>query len=151
MAKIIFLDLDDTLSDFTGSEVFYGKFDVSHMFVPGFFLKLKPIEGSLMAVRQIIRMGYDVHILSQPVAESAHSYSEKIQWIGLWFPELINKVHLTQDKGLFKGDYLIDDNPTKWKAPFEANGGKFINFEYSKDHHSNWKDIVEFLREELNK
>jgi len=149
MTKLVFLDLDDTLADFTGSEVFSHPFDVSHMYEKGFFLNLKPTEGSLVAVRQIIRMGYDVHILSQPVAESAHSYSEKVLWIGLWFPELINKIHFTQDKGLFKGDYLIDDNPAKWKDKFESNGGKFISFKYLEDHKTNWKDIVEFLRKEI--
>lgn len=155
--KIVYLDMDDTISDFTGADCFKHGFDVSHMYEPGFFLGLKPIEGSLMAVRQIIRLGYDVHILSQPLAESAHSYSEKIQWIGLWFPELINKVHLTQHKGFFKGDYLIDDNQEKWQAKFEANGGKFVHFENWRankldsrtiKHKEMWKEIVEFFKEE---
>lgn len=148
--KIVYIDMDDTIADFMRAPVFvtYGKFDVAEMFEPGFFLSLKPIEGALVAVRQIIRMGYDVQILSQPVAESAHSYSEKVQWIGQHFPELIGKINLTQDKGLFKGDYLIDDNEPKWKAKFEANGGKFLTF----DHHNpktSWILIVDKLKQEM--
>jgi 5'-nucleotidase len=153
--KLVFLDMDDTIADFTGSDAFKLGFDVSKMYEPGFFLQLKPVDGALVAVRQIIRMGYDVHILSQPVAESPHSYSEKIQWIGLWFPELICKVNLTQYKGHFKGDYLIDDNLPKWKDKFEANGGKFVHFQYNapfhegRDNKYTWQAVVSFLKKEL--
>jgi 5'(3')-deoxyribonucleotidase len=155
MNKIIYVDMDDTIADFTGHPVFNGEktneFSVHAMYEPGFFLSLKPIEGALTGVRALIRLGYDVHILTQPLAESAHSYQEKVQWIGLHFPELIKKIHMTQDKGLFVGGYLIDDNDVKWKAKFEANGGKFIHFKYSKYHRSIWCDIVEFFKAEAAK
>ncbi len=149
MGNIIYVDLDDTIANFLGSEVFNDGFDVAYMYEPGFFRSLKPIEGAQVAVRQLLRMGYDVQILSQPVAESAHSYSEKVEWIGIYFPDLINKINLTQDKGLFKGDYLIDDNLPKWKNKFEANGGKFVHFQYLEDHRTNWEEIVEFFKKEI--
>lgn len=149
MKQIVFIDLDDTLADFKGAKQFRNGFDVSYMFETGFFLSLKPIEGSLVAVRQIIRLGYDVQILSQPVAESAHCYSEKAQWVALYFPELINKINLTQDKGLFKGDYLIDDNEEKWKNKFEANGGKFVHFDHESNHRVQWGKIVSFFKLQL--
>lgn len=152
--KLIYVDLDDTIADFTGHEIFKSKKenlspkDVYHMYEPGFFLSLKPIQGAFSAVRALIRMGYDVHILTQPVAESAHSYLEKVQWVGKYFPELINKIHMTQDKGLFLGGYLIDDNKNKWKDKFEANGGEFIHFEYFEYRHKEmWECIIEFFKE----
>lgn len=143
--KLIYVDMDDTIADFKGTEVFKDGFDVSFMFEPGFFRNLKPIAGAQVAIRQLIRLGYDVQILSQPVAESSHSYSEKIEWIGMYFPELISKINLTQDKGLFRGDYLIDDNKEKWKDRFEFNGGKFIFFDYEKNHRDMWESIVTYL------
>lgn len=152
--KLIYIDMDDTIADFLGSGVFSSGFDVCKMYEPGFFLGLQPIDGALVAVRQLIRLGYDVQILSQPVAESAHSYSEKAQWIGLHFPELIGKINLTQEKGNFKGDFLIDDNAVKWKDKFEANGGKFIHFQYNKGDRTSlsnrevWERIVNFFTEE---
>jgi 5'(3')-deoxyribonucleotidase len=153
--KILYIDMDDTIADFTGSSVFDSGFDVAKMYEPGFFLNLKPIDGALVAVRALIRLGFDVQILSQPVAESAHSYLEKAQWINLYFPELILKVNLTQDKGLFKGHYLVDDNLPKWQAKFEANGGKFIHFPYTHKHdrtaydnRKRWEMIVNFFKEE---
>lgn len=152
--KIVFVDMDDTIADFLGAKAFKSGFDVSKMYEPGFFENLQVIDGAYVAVRQLIRMGYDVQILSQPVAESPHSYSEKIRWIGMHFPDLIMKVNLTQDKGLFKGDYLIDDNMTKWKDKFEANGGKFIHFQYNHNDHTTlsnrevWERIVNFFKKE---
>lgn len=155
MKKIVFIDLDDTIADFQGSAKFKDGFNVVHMYEPGFFKDLPVIPGALVAVRAIMRMGYDVHILTQPLAESAHSYSEKVQWVALHFPDLINKISMTQDKGLFKGDYLIDDNALKWKEKFEANGGKFIFFKNPllsngpmPDMEKQWKDIVKFFEEE---
>lgn len=155
--KTIFIDLDDTIADFIRSATVNGVFDYTRMYDVGFFLSLKPVDGSLVAVRQLIALGYDVQILSQPVADSAHSYSEKVQWVALHFPELLHKVNLTQDKGLFKGDYLIDDNYFKWKEKFEANGGKFVHFMYNPGTHTQrsnrecWESIVEFFIEEVKR
>jgi 5'(3')-deoxyribonucleotidase len=118
------------------------------------FFDLKPLPGALSGVRALMRLGFDVHILTQPVAESAHSYSEKAQWVAVHFPELVNKVHMTQNKGLFVGHYLIDDNTKKWKEKFEANGGKFVHFEYHtrpQDRSKIWSEIVEFFKEEAKK
>lgn len=147
MGKLIFIDMDDTIADFMGSEAFRDGFVVEKMYEVGFFLNLKPIKNSLSSVRRLINAGHDVHILTQPVAESAISYIEKVQWISLYFPELVKKIHMTQDKGLFNGDYLIDDNPKKWKDKFEANGGQFITFNVNHSSHD-WNAImVQFFGE----
>jgi 5'(3')-deoxyribonucleotidase len=147
--KIIFIDMDDTIADFDGvfkeAGVPCNEFEVHKMYEPGFFFKLKPLPGALAGVRALMRLGYDIHILTQPVAESAHSYSEKVQWISLHFPDLVSKVHMTQNKGLFVGDYLIDDNERKWKEKFEANGGKFIHFVHSNRHM--WDYIVQQFKD----
>lgn len=142
---IIQVDMDDTTADFGGDKVFGEVIDDSKMYEPGFFRDLKPIDGALVAIRRLIKLGYDVQILTQPVANSPHSYSEKVQWIGMWLPELMNKINMTQDKGLVVGDYLIDDNLKKWKTKFEKNGGKFIHFPYKRNssgHKAAWEAIV---------
>lgn len=158
MKKIVYLDMDSVIADFEGSSFFDPAQPVASqvhkMYTPGFFYGLKPVEGALSGVRAIMRLGYEVHILSRPVAESAHSYTEKAQWIGLYFPELINNVHFTQNKGLFKGDYLIDDDADKWEDVF---GGKFIHFEYNDSvrtdwsrptNHFVWESIIDFFKKE---
>lgn len=151
--KVLFIDMDDTIADFGGHPIFQkrGSVEETYMYEPGFFRDLKPIEGALVAVRVLIKMGFDVQILTQPVATSPHCYSEKVQWLGMWFPELINKVNMMQDKGLAKGHYLIDDNAKKWKEKFEANGGKFIHFQYNfwgEGHEKDWQRILEFFANE---
>lgn len=152
MKKIIQIDMDDTSADFKGHPEFKGitldPVRVAAMYRPGFFAELAPVEGALSAIRALIRMGFDVQILTQPVAESAHSYSEKVQWIGMWLPELVNKINMTQDKGLVKGHFLIDDNAEKWEVKFSENGGKFVHFKYSLDktvQKKEWARIVEYF------
>jgi 5'(3')-deoxyribonucleotidase len=148
MKKIVYIDMDDTIADFGNDPVFNGEQpteqSVSVMYEPGFFFGLKLIPGALSGVRALIRLGYDVHILTQPVAESAHSYSEKAQWIAIHFPELVSKIHMTQDKGRFLGDFLIDDNAAKWKEKFEKNGGKFIWFNHRDP--DQWSKIVNYFK-----
>src|ERR1700683_3837492 len=114
MSKLVFVDMDGVLADFDHAPTFDHsrsvKSQVHKMYEPGFFFNLRPIAGSQVGVREIMRLGYDVHILSRPVAESAHSYTEKVHWLGVHFPELITKINFAQEKGLFRGDYLIDDD-----------------------------------------
>ncbi len=145
---LILVDMDDTTADFGGSPVFDEILDDTKMYEPGFFRDLKPIDGALVAVRKLIKLGFEVQICTKPLAQSAHSYSEKVQWIGMWLPELIYKINMTQDKSLVRGDYLIDDNAKEWKNRFEKNGGKFIHFPYvrgSSGHRAAWEKIVEYF------
>lgn len=163
---IVLVDMDDTSADFCAHPAFKGMVvddsTCSAMYEPGFFRSLKPVKGALRAIREIMRLGFEVQIATQPVAESAHSYSEKVKWLGLWFPELISKVNMVQDKGLLKADYLIDDRADKWRVKFEANGGQFVHFRYfppssalylhngSPDdaNEREWRRIVEFFKAE---
>jgi 5'(3')-deoxyribonucleotidase len=155
MGKLIFIDMDDVLADFGGAESLKGMpindHTVAEMYALGFFRDLKPVDGALTAVRQLLAMGYDVQILTQPVKESAHCYLEKVQWVGAWLPELISKINMVQDKGIAVGDYLVDDRADKWQAKFEANGGTFVYFEYDRTGKRNkeiWQRIVDFFIEE---
>lgn len=130
-AKILYIDLDDTLADFYSAAADINGVVLEHrMFDENFFLNLKPLPGAKGALLELGKMGYDIWILSQPLAESPESYIDKAKWVQLHFPQLYKKIILTQDKSLNRGDYLIDDNSWKWKDKFESNGGKFIHFNY---------------------
>lgn len=147
---LIQVDMDDTTADFGGSDVFGEILDDTKMYEPGFFRDLKPVDGALVAVRKLIKLGFEVQICTKPLAQSAHCYSEKVQWIGMWLPELVYKINMTQDKGLIKGDYLIDDNLKEWKVKFEKTGGKFIHFPYQrngKGHKAAWESIVKYFEQ----
>lgn len=153
---IVYIDMDDTIADFfKAAKDDNLNVDESKMYIDGFFENLEPIPGALTGVRRIMRLGYDVWILTQPLAESAASYQEKVRWINKWFPELNGKIVMTQDKGLHRGNYLIDDNATKWKDRFEASPGQsFIHFKYvrsfdqnisDKVHEDMWREITDNL------
>lgn len=141
MNKIIYCDMDEVLADFSGSkELKTLRYNPPEMYVPGFFLNLEVKAGARDVIHELIHEGYDVHILTQPVAMSPISYTEKAQWILKHFPVLASKISMTQDKGLFKGAYLIDDN-LKWKDPFENNGGKFIHFKLDELSENMWNSV----------
>jgi len=142
--KIVLIDMDEVLANFRAHpEVNDEHKNHPAMYRKGFFLELLPIPGALEAVRALLNEDcFDVNICTQPVAESAYCYMEKAQWIWKWFPELGQKIIMVQNKGLVVGDYLIDDNATKWKDKFEANGGEFIHFNIHSDPKDEWQRIV---------
>lgn len=161
-SKIVHVDLDDTLADFFSAtrDPKTGVIREHMMWDKDFFLNLKPIPGAKGAIFDIQKMGYDVRILSQPLAESPESYIDKAKWVQIHFPELYKKLTLTQDKGVILGDFLVDDNDTKWRDAFEKNGGKFVHFPYGghtyghcfelcPDPEKIWRSIVKFFEDEL--
>lgn len=147
--------MDDVISDFYKSayDPVTRKINDHDMFEKNFFLDLEPVPGAKSAVYQLMKMGFDLWILSQPFVLVPESYNQKAEWITKHFPQLYNKIILTQDKGLNVGDYLIDDNLKKWKDKFEQTGGKFIHFPYggynlssSDDPERIWEDVVNFFK-----
>lgn len=148
--KLLYIDMDEVLADFMAHPEVHGKTrHPTAMYEQGFFASLKPVPGSLVAVRKLHHSGlFDIQILTQPLAESPISYMEKAQWIWKWFPELGMKIHMTQDKGVFKGDFLIDDNAEKWEDKFRANGGLFIHFRTDIEPQAMWDEIIDLLLED---
>ena len=143
---ILHIDMDCVLSDFWGA-VPAKEYNPSCMYNPGFFETLKPVSGALEAVRILLKSErYDIYILTQPVANSVLSYSEKASWVLKWLPELKDKIIMTQDKSLIKGDYLIDDNP-KWKS----FAGKLLLFNIREDPNLEWDRIIFLLLGSNNK
>lgn len=156
-SKVLYVDLDDTLANFYKASRNLGSDEVDEhmMWDPNFFLNLEPVPGAKGAVFDLMKHGFDVRVLSQPLAECPESYLHKAQWVQLHFPQLYKKIVLTQDKGLCLGHYLIDDNAAKWKEPFESNGGKFIHYPYDRTHRTTvteedlytfWRMIVKTLQ-----
>lgn len=160
MSKRIYVDMDDTIADFhkaTKCPITQAILQ-ARMFDPKFFYKLDPIPGAKSALFLLDRMGYDIHILTQPFIPVPESYTDKVKWIQMHFPQLVNKITMTQDKGLLLGDYLVDDN-LKWASPFAKNGGNFIHFNYGGYNLDNnpgdpqelWAKIITFFEKEADK
>lgn len=106
-----------------------------------FFLNLPEIDGAIAAVEEL-RTLFDVYVLSAPSTRNPHSYSEKRIWIERHFGyEFTKKLILSPNKGLLKGQYLIDDFATgKGQDHFE---GELILF--GSDRFPSWETVLEYL------
>ena len=79
---------------------------------PGFYRNLDLIAGAKEALREMLKMGYDVRIVTSPWNSNPTCASDKMAWVmehlgKEWGQRLI----ITNDKTLVFGDWLIDDKP----------------------------------------
>lgn len=90
-----------------------------------------------------LREKFDLYVLSAPSPRNVHSYSEKRQWIERHFDyELAKRLILSPNKGLLKGDVLIDDQPNgKGQEWFE---GQLILF--GSPDFPDWHTVVSHLQ-----
>lgn len=79
---------------------------------PGFYRGLAVIPGAVEALREMAATGIDVRICSSPARDYRNCVLEKYEWVDEHLgPEWIERVILTEDKTLIRGDILIDDRP----------------------------------------
>lgn len=150
MKRIVYIDMDDVLCDFSKafSKNFIGPAKRYPQAEYGFFANLEPIEGGVESVKKLIDSDiYDPYILTAPSVRNPFSYTEKRVWIEKYFGlEFVNKLIISPNKGLLKGDYLIDDNIAgKSQENFE---GKLIHFR-SKEF-PDWSRVIDYLRNTTN-
>lgn len=116
--------------------------DPPEMFVPGFFRSLAVMEGAKEAVKALLaNKNLDIYIGSKVTSKVPTCATEKMQWIAFHFPELKRRMCLICDKGLLRGDVLIDDDIKRWGQKFH---GQFIHFD-TKHPKKSWKAIVKEL------
>ena len=110
----IWVDMDDTLFNFTKAVNGATQRNPKEMYKKGFFRNLEPTDGSKEFIRCLLHQEavgtIEVGILTKPVATSPISYKEKVESIREHFPELLNKITMTQNKSQLRGDILIDDH-----------------------------------------
>jgi len=79
---------------------------------PDFFRSLPPIDGAIEGVQELLRLGVGVRICTAPKKIFKHCVGEKYEWIHRHFGQkMVNKITLTRDKTLVRGEILIDDKP----------------------------------------
>lgn len=150
MKRKVFVDMDGVLVDFEthvvnlgvklGDEDFTDEWFLDH---PGLFRAMPPMPDALVSVAEIEDMGFDVWVASKPPPGVPHTYSEKVDWILEYLPNLQNKIILTQNKGILgsKRDFLIDDRIHK--ANCSSFPGTIIHF--GSPVYPTWKSVLESL------
>jgi len=143
---IIYIDLDDVLCDYSGA------FNHAIALTPaisfpqsqyGFYANLAPIVGAIEFVtmlRQDVR--FDPYILTAPSFHNPMSYTEKRVWVEKHFGiEFTPHLIICNNKGLLKGDILIDDQVNgRGQEHFE---GELIH--YGSEQYPDWRAIEDYL------
>lgn len=146
MKKRIFIDMDDVLCEYSKT---YAEHLLSQpgIIYPqsqlGFFWGLPPIENAIDSVKNLIdHTDYDPYILTAPSTKNPASYTEKRLWIEKYFGyEFTNKLIISPDKGIFKGDLLVDDNLSGQGQ--ENFDGELIHF--GSETFPNWNEVMKYL------
>lgn len=137
--------MDNTLCDYDSQYAMYKKLtgNAYPQSIVGFFRSMKPVKDAIDVTNTLINSGlYDVWVLTSPSVKNASCYAEKREWIEKYFDlEFCRKLIICTDKGLIKGDILIDDrNEGNGKENWE---GEFIHF--GQEGFETWKDVEQYL------
>ena len=145
--KIIYIDLDDTICDYTKQKQLDLLLDINISYpqsVKGFFSSLEPIDYAIPCIDQLEESGvYEVWFATAPSFKNIHCYSEKAEWIvenlgEEWLERLI----IIPDKSKLKGDYLVDDY-TEGRAKQNLFEGELIHF--GSEKFQSWIDVTTYL------
>lgn len=110
--------------------------------VYGFFTKLPPRKYAIESFKWLSE-NFDTWILTRPSVMNPLCYTEKRVWVEehLGF-DACKKLIITPDKGLMKGDYLIDDN--LWDQ-FEGE-----NIHFGSDKFPDWISVINYFKFHLD-
>jgi len=177
---IILVDMDDVLADFDGEMYrrwkekhpdkfivppsertkFYLREEMPEEYgdlikeiysSPGFVENLPEIPGGIDAVKEFSDLGHQVFICTSPLILYRNNVLEKYLWVEKHLgTEWTQRLILTRDKTLIKGDILIDDKPeiTGSKTPewehiiFDRSYNRYVK---DKKRMSGWKSKQEVL------
>lgn len=142
--KRVYVDMDGVLCDITKQHQTYKKLFPTQLYPQsqyGFFYDMDPIQDSIDSVK-LLMDHFDVWILTAPSYKNPMCLAEKNMWIRKHFGiDFTEKIIISSDKSLCKGDYLIDDNKEgRGQDRFE---GELILFGSNK--FSNWNKVIDYL------
>jgi len=144
MKPIVFCDLDGVLCDIKSvarqkfKETPEQKYPQSQY---GFFMELPEIRDSVSTFMLLSEI-FDMWFLTAPSTRNPMSYAEKNYWIRTHLgQEWCDKLIISPNKGLLRGDYLIDDNASgRGQDTFV---GELIHF--GSDNFKDWRAVKEYL------
>ena len=144
---IIYIEIDDVLCDFSEAynQALINNPDIKYpQSQYGFFTEIKPKEGAIDATQRIeSSKDFETYILTAPSTRNPLCYTEKRVWIEKWLGySFVKKLIICSNKGLLKGDILIDDNISgRGQENFE---GRIIHFGSSQ--FPDWSSVIKELK-----
>lgn len=143
--KILYVDMDNVLVDFNNlleAQNLKGKDEIDSFVdnTEGIFLNLEPMKGAINAFNFLSKY-FDTYILTTAPWKNESAWTDKRKWVEKYLPEYgTKKLIITHNKGLNKGDYIIDDRTAKGVDNFE---GEHIHF--LTDRFPDWDSVVNYL------
>jgi 5'-nucleotidase len=144
--QIIYVDMDDTICKFTEMYSIISALCPETEYpqsLDNFFLKLQPIDGAIEYVNKLRADDrFEVYILTAPSYMNPKCYTEKRLWIEIYFDlEFCKNLIICNNKGLCKGDFLIDDHVSgRGQEDFE---GTVIPFGHTG--YKGWPQVYKFI------
>jgi len=127
---IVYIDLDDTICNYRKryEELRIRERTTYPQSLPNFYAFMEPIDGAIDAVQEI-HMLHSMYILTAPSPYNLHTYSGKAQWVEEYLGfEILKRLIICPNKGLLKGDILIDDRISGYGQEYFK--GRLIKFDH---------------------
>ncbi|BAX82348.1 5' nucleotidase, NT5C type [Labilibaculum antarcticum] len=143
--KILYIDMDSVLVDFQSgidqlNDATKKKYENNLDEVPGIFSLMKPTSGAVYIVEKLAKI-YDIYILSTAPWENPSAWSDKLEWVKEYLPEIGKKrLILSHHKNLNIGDYLIDDRTKNGAGEFKGELIHFLTVQYP-----DWDSVFDHL------
>lgn len=143
--KILYIDMDSVLVDFQSgidqlSDATKKEYENKLDEVPGIFSLMQPTSGAIYIVKKLAKL-YDIYILSTAPWENPSAWSDKLEWVKEYLPNIgYKRLILSHHKNLNAGDYLIDDRTKNGAGEFK---GELIHF--LTDQYPDWDSVFDHL------
>lgn len=140
---IVYLDMDGVLCDFDlrHDELLARGISKSEAFDhPEAYLDLKPVPGAVEAYHEL-QKNFEVYILSTASWDNLTSWKEKRVWVEDYLGESAKKkLILSHNKGLLRGDFLVDDRIANGVGDFQG-----IHIHFGTPEYPDWQAVLHYF------
>lgn len=146
--KTLFIDMDEVICSFEQGvrllkpDIIWNQENVNKVCLkhPRLFLELPKITGAKESL-DVLSHYFDIYFASVPMWIVPESYMDKRLFLEDMFGDWVkHKLILTHNKGVLKGDFIVDDRTVHGVDQFQ---GKHIHF--GTKEFPNWETVTNYL------
>lgn len=142
--RVIGIDLDGVVADYdayTGVELAKGRSIHDIYNDEGSFRNLPLIEGAKEGVEWLDKH-FEIYFISTAMWSNPSSWTDKRLWVEDHFPKIgKKKLILTHNKGLFNGDFIIDDRIANGVGDFKG-----IHIHFGQGDFPSWVEVLSYFK-----